>query len=224
VARVLLYPAITVDVIARREASLAEQYDVTILTVRPVAHPHVLAVLEKTLSHAPDLLACWYSDVGALNQVLILRKVRDPATSIADRQAVLGTRNPFGIGEFITGMAMDTYVSFDFATPMTPGLFGPYYEVRTYLLQPDGLLPTIELWRKALPARSKVSPALAAMTSVTGVVARFMHIWPYKSLDERAHLRSQVVADGIWPPPGGPGYLVSQQADIYLPASFSPMR
>jgi hypothetical protein len=31
-------------------------------------------------------------------------------------------------------------------------------------------------------------------------------------------------AAGVWPPPGGPGHLVSQQVDIYLPAPFSPMK
>ena len=98
------------------------------------------------------------------------------------------------------------------------------YEVRTYTLKPDGLAPTIELWRKAVPGRATVSPLLAAMTSVTGAVTRFMHIWPYKSPDERMRLRDKAVANGVWPPPGGPGHLAAQQADIYLPASFSPMR
>jgi len=28
----------------------------------------------------------------------------------------------------------------------------------------------------------------------------------------------------VWPPPGGPGHLLAQQADIFLPADFSPMR
>jgi hypothetical protein len=80
------------------------------------------------------------------------------------------------------------------------------------------------LWRSAVPGRSTVSPLLTAMTAVTGTAMRFMHIWPYKSLDERARLRDQAVADGVWPPPGGPGHLASQQIDIYLPASFSPLR
>ena len=61
------------------------------------------------------------------------------------------------------------------------------------------------------------------MTSVTRAI-RFMHIWPYKSFDERARLWGKAVAARLWPPPGGPSYLVSQQVDIYLPAPFSPMR
>jgi hypothetical protein len=204
---------------AARECTLAEQYDVTILTVRPGTHPQALAV-----THDANLLACWFSDIGAINQILLIRKTADAAKTIDARLVALNATNPFGVGEYITGMAMDTYVSFDFIAPMRPGEFGPCYEVRTYMLKPDGLAPTIELWRKAVPGRETVSPLLAAMTSVTGAVTRFMHIWPYKSLNERARLRDKAVADGVWPPPGGPGHLASQQVDIYLPASFSPMR
>ena len=203
---------------------MAEHYDVTIATVRPGTHPRALAVLEKTLANDPDLLACWYSEIGTLNRILIIRKSVDAAKVVENRVATLNAGNPFGIGEFITDLSLDTYVPFDFMPPLQPGTFGPCYEVRSYVLKPDGLAPTIELWRKAVPGRTDVSPLLAAMVAVTGAAIRFMHIWPYKSYDERARLREKAVADGVWPPPGGPGHLISQQADIYLPAAFSPMR
>jgi hypothetical protein len=203
---------------------LAQHYDVTILTVRPGTHSQALAVLGKTLPSTPGFLACWYSEIGAINQILLIRDAADAAATLEARLAALNAANPFGVGELITGMAMDTYASFDFIAPMRPGGFGPCYEVRTYTLKPDGLAPTIALWRNAVPGRSKVSPLLAAMTSLTGAVTRFMHIWPYKTLDERVRLRDKAVADGVWPPPGGPGHLASQQVDIYLPAAFSPMR
>jgi hypothetical protein len=32
------------------------------------------------------------------------------------------------------------------------------------------------------------------------------------------------VAYDLWPPPGGPGHLLSQHVDIYLPAALSPMK
>jgi hypothetical protein len=203
---------------------LPEHYDVTIVTVRPGTHPQALAILGKTLADDPALLACWYSDIGAVNQILLIRQAGDIGLTLDARLALLQSRNPLGIGEFITAAAMDIFVAFDFISPLRAGVFGPCYEVRTYLLRPDGLTPTVELWRKAVPGRSTVSPVLAAMTSVTGAVTRFMHIWPYKSFDERARLRDKAVADGVWPPPGGPGYLLSQQVDIYLPAGFSPMK
>ena len=203
---------------------MAEPYDVTIATVRPVTHPQALARLEKTFVDDLNLLACWYSEIGALNRILIIRKSGGAAKTIADRFAALTARNPFGIGEFITELSLDSYVPFDFMPPLRPGAYGPCYEVRSYVLKPDGLAPTIELWRKAVPRRAGVSPLLAAMVAATGAAVRFMHVWPYKTYDERARLREKAVADGVWPPPGGPGHLVSQQVDIYLPAGFSPMR
>ena len=204
---------------------MAENYDVTIATVRPGTQPRALAALEKTLAGDSDLLACWYSDIGALNRILIIRRGTDGASAaIENRFAVLRAQSPFGIGEFITELSLDTYVPFDFMPPLRPGAFGPCYEVRSYVLKPDGLTPTVELWRKAVPGRTRLSPVLAAMVAVTGAAIRFLHVWPYKSFDERARLREKAIADGVWPPPGGPGHLVSQQADIYLPAAFSPLR
>lgn len=203
---------------------MADHYDVTIITVRPGTHPPALAVLGKTLADDKELLACWYSDIGAVNRILLIRRSPTAAAILDRRLALLQSSSPFGIGEFIVAMAMDTYAAFDFMPPMRPGDFGPCYEVRTYKLKPDGLVPTMELWRKAVPGRAKVSPLLAAMTAVTGEVTRFMHIWPYRSFDERSRLRDKAVADGVWPPPGGPGHLLAQQVDIYLPASFSPMQ
>jgi len=201
-----------------------EHYDVTTIAVRPGTHPQALASLGKTLPADDSLLACWYSDIGAVNQILLIRKSADAAATLDARLALLGSANPLGIGDLITGMAMDSYVSLDFIPALRPGAFGPCYEVRTYMLKPGGLTPTVELWRKAVPGRNAVSPVLAAMAAVSGPVTRFLHIWPYKSFDERARLRDKAVADGVWPPPGGPGHLLSQQVDIYLPAAFSPMR
>ena len=81
----------------------------------------------------------------------------------------------------------------------------------------------MELWKTAVPNRSKLSPLLAAMYSLGGRMPRFMHIWPYSSLDERQRIRGEAVRTGVWPPPGGPDQLVSQVADVFLPASFSPI-
>jgi NIPSNAP len=201
-------------------------YDVTIITVRPGTHPEALARLEKTLplTMGGELLACWYSDIGALNQILLIRAVPDIMRIHADRVKLLKTENPFGVGEYILGMSMDTYVSFPFMPPMKAGQYGPVFEVRTYVLKPDGVPATIELWRKSVPGRTTLSPLLAAMHSTTGTVTRFMHIWPYADLNERARLRAKALANKLWPPPGGPDHLAKMQSDIYVPAAFSPMR
>lgn len=190
------------------------QHDVTIITVRPGKHPAALERLQQA-PFAKNLLACWYSELGALNQILLIGDI--PASALT-------SPDPLGIGEFVTGITADRYVSFDFMPPIEPGAFGPVYEVRTYMLRTGGLPRTIELWRKTVPGRLPLSPLLAAMYSVTGQMIRFMHIWPYSSLDERQRIRGKAVADGVWPPPGGPDELVAQQADVYLPASYSLLR
>ena len=105
---------------------MPEAYDVTIVTVRPGTHPQALAVLGKSLADDRNLLACWYSDIGAVNQILIIRKAADGAATLDARYAALSAANPFGIGEYTVAMAMDTYVSFDFIPPLQPGEFGPF--------------------------------------------------------------------------------------------------
>jgi NIPSNAP len=201
-------------------------YDVTIITVRPGTERNALARLKETLPSlvGDELLACWYSDIGALNRILLLRAASDIARIHAEREKILRSGNPFGIGECVAATSMDTYVSFPFMPPMTAGQYGPVFEVRTYAFRPDGVAPTIELWRKWVPGRARLSPLLAAMHSITGTVTQFMHIWPYAGLDERARLRAKAVADKVWPPPGGPDHFTAMQSDVYLPADFSPVR
>jgi hypothetical protein len=202
-------------------------YDVTILTVRPGTTPKALLQLDQWLRGARlagTLLACWFTELGALNQILLIRENESEPAIAADRDGIVRSSNPYGIGDMITAASCDTYVSFPFLPTMQAGSAGPIFEVRTYLLKPAGLDRTIELWRAAVPNRAKLSSLLAAMYSLSGGVPRFMHIWPYPSLDERQRIRSEAVRIGVWPPPGGPDQLLAQQADIFLPATFSPIR
>jgi hypothetical protein len=200
-------------------------YDVTTITVRPGTHPQALEVLKDKIPGDGRLLACWFTEIGALNQILIIREAPDIGHAIAAREALLTSKDPFGIASLITNVTTDIYAPIPaMKEKMQPGAYGPCFEVRLYTTRPDGFAPTIALWDKAVPPRMRISPLLAAMHSLTGPVTRFMHIWPYSSLDERARLRAKAVAEGVWPPPNGPSHLQMMQNDIYLPAPFSPMR
>jgi hypothetical protein len=101
-------------------------YDVTIITVRPGTHPDALLRLQQQASEvapAGELLACWYSELGALNQILLIRSCDEEARLVAQRAAMLQSKNPFGLAEFIVGMTMDMYVSFPFMPPIAPGRY-----------------------------------------------------------------------------------------------------
>jgi hypothetical protein len=137
-----------IELVNEETEDVPNYYDVTIITVRPGTYPQAQPALKERLAGAPDFLACWFSDVGPLNQILVLRKVSDVAANLAARAAVMASPNPFGIGDLIINVSMDTYTAFDFLPPMRPGALGPCYEVRTYMLKPEGLSPTIQLWRE----------------------------------------------------------------------------
>ena len=54
---------------------------------------------------------------------------------------------------------------------------------------------------------------------------RFTNIWAYRSLDERSKARADAVAQGIWPPKGGPAYLTPRMvSSIALPTAVSPLK
>ena len=155
-------------------------YDVTIIAVRPGTHPDALARLRPQLLGevaAGEFLACWYSDLGAINQILLLHGGCDEAAAVARRAAIVTSKDPFGVGEFMTGVTMDTYVSFPFMPRITPGRCGPIYEVRSYVLRPDGLATTIELWRKAVPGRLTDQSADIEASGLFSVVCVRQYDW-----------------------------------------------
>jgi hypothetical protein len=202
-------------------------YDVTIITVKPNTHLKALPGVERWLRANPrkgEFIACLASEIGDLNQILLMHHYTSEADLAADRDSVAKDPNPYGCLELTDGRSTDTFVQFPFLPPIKPGQHGPIFEVRTYLLKPNGLGPTIEAWTKKAPERMKLSPILAAMYSVTGEVTRFMHIWPYPDLITRAKTRKTAIETGVWPPPGGPDHLLTMHTDIYLPAPFSPIR
>jgi len=201
-------------------------YDVTTITVKPNTHSRALPGVEQWLKANPrqgEFLACITSEIGDLNRIMLLHHYASEADLDADRGAVAHDKNPFGCVDLTTGMSTDTFVQFPFLPAIKSGQYGPIFEIRTYLFKPAGLPPTIAAWEKTLPGRLKLSPLLAAMYSITGTT-RFMHIWPYPSLDIRANTRKTAVETGVWPPGVGPDHLLTMRTDIFLPASFSPIR
>ena len=202
-------------------------YDVTIITSKPNRHMDALKGIEPWLKANPrkgEFLACWFCDIGDLNQIMIVHHYANEADLAADRDSVTRDANPYGCLELTDKRSTNTFHQFPFLSSLKAGTHGPIFEVRTYLLKPTGLPPTIATWTKQGPVRQKLSPILAAMYSTTGEVTRFMHVWPYPDLVTRAQTRETAIETGVWPPPGGPDQLLAMHNDIYLPAAFSPIR
>jgi hypothetical protein len=140
-----------------------------------------------------------------------------------DRETLAIEGNPFGLGDVLDSLTSTAYLQFPFLGNIVSGKLGPFYEVRIYQTTRGGVAATIDLWRDAIPHRTKISPLVTAMYAVDGAIPRFMHIWPFPSLDARQKLRQQAFDSGHWPPQGGLVHLRRFSSSIYLPAAFSPL-
>ena len=197
-----------------------------------------LAFLSTTIGAAPKagpaieawaregkgrLLAVWASEIGLLNQILVLRAFEGDADLAAERARAIANPSPFGCGEWLTGLSMDAYAPFPGLPPVQTGSFGPVYEIRSYIFRTGGLQPTMDAWKVSLPERLKLSPLVVAMHALDGP-PRFTHIWAYPSLNDRMAIRADAVARGIWPPKGGPDWLAEMRNTICVPIAVSPLK
>jgi len=201
-------------------------YEIATLTVKlGTAAKAISGIGEyvKAPQAAGTLLGCWASEIGDLNQLLVLRSFDGHDAWRNERERTLRTTNPFNAGDAIAQLDFDTYAPFPFLPPVAPGKYGSVYEIRTYRLKHGGVPHTIAAWEAAMPERGKLSPLSIAMYSLDGP-PRFTHIWPFASLDARAAVRADSVAKGVWPPRGGPDWLTGDMRSIVaLPTAISPL-
>lgn len=175
-----------------------------------------------------ELLACWFTDIGPLNQMIVLRGFASLADLQAERDRTQNSASPFGCGEIFQALEQHSYQGFPWMKPVRPsaesGISGPVYEIRTYGIKPGGVQATIDLWEQYVPARDKLSPCVVAMVALDGPL-RFTNIWAYPTLDARSKARADAVAQGIWPPKGGPAHLTTNMVStIALPTAVSPLK
>jgi hypothetical protein len=194
--------------------------------------PGSVAEVEKRFGEAYEyrkkyspLAAFWHTEIGPLNQIVHMW----PYTDIAERarvraEAAKDANWPPKIQEFILHMQSEVLVPFPFVPEITPGRMGPIFEMRIYSIRAGTLPDLIKRWESKIAERTKLSPLVLAGHVEFGQANRFIHIWGYKSLDERTAIRNKAREMGVWPPPGGGDTLFDQANKILLPASFSPLQ
>lgn len=175
-----------------------------------------------------ELLGCWFTDIGVLNQMIVLRGFADLATLQAERERTQKSPSPFGCGDIFQTLEQHSYQGFPWMKPVRPsaetGVVGPFYEIRTYGIKTGGVQATIDLWEQYVPARAALSPCTVAMVALDGPL-RFTNIWSYPTLDARSKARADAVAQGIWPPKGGPAHLTTNMVStIAMPTAVSPLK
>jgi hypothetical protein len=179
--------------------------------------------LPKRLELSP-LAAFWYTELGPLNQVIHVWPYKDTNERSAIRaEAVKAGIWPPKTLEFIADMKSEILEPLPFSPKLEPSNHGPYFEMRTYNLRAGGIPEMAEKWEKHLPARRAMSPLIGVYASDIGGLNQWIHIWAYKSLDERMAVRKTMQEQGVWPPPP-PVPTLRQEAKIMLAAPFSPVQ
>jgi hypothetical protein len=206
-------------------------YELATMTL-PFGTAAQAATSVQAYSTSPDakgeLLGCWFTDIGQLNQMIVLRGFADLAMLQTERERTQKSADPFGCGAVFQSLEQHSYRGFPWMKPVRPsaesGITGPVYEIRTYGIKTGGVQPTIDLWAQYVPPREKLSPCVIAMVALDGPL-RFTNIWAYSSLDARSKARAVAVAQGIWPPKGGPAHLTTNMVStIAMPTAVSPLK
>ena len=169
------------------------------------------------------LLGCWRTEIGTLGRVLLLRGFETPEGMTSERRRALMSAAPFNAGDLLTALTMDSYAPFPFLPPLRTGARGGVYEFRTYRLKPGGLPPTLAAWEAAIgPASPYTSHLVTNLYALDGP-PRITHIWAFSSLEERATLRGNAYAAGLWPPKGGPDQILEATSTVALPDPGLPL-
>lgn len=182
------------------------------------------AAAEWTARAEGELLGAWRTDIGELGAIVLLQSYATRDALDAERERTLRHERPFNVDPEGVSLTQESYRPFEFLPQVTPKTLGRFYEIRTYQLKPGGIAPTIAAWHKALePAQAYTSHLVTNMYALDGE-PRITHIWGFDSLDERAALRADHYARGVWPPAGGPEQIRRATSTICLPEDYSPLR
>jgi len=194
--------------------------------------PGGLPEYEKTLTHSlssgrlehSDLFAYLYTEFGQLNQALHIWPYESLDQRLAIREKTTGiTGWPPPTGELLAGQTADIYFPAPFNDESITGEQGPFYELRTYTYATGQTPEVIETWGKAIDERRKMSPFIGAWYTELGGLNKWAHLWGYSSLEERAEVRKEAVAKGVWPPKGAPTAR-TQSNQLFMPFPFSPLK
>ncbi len=192
--------------------------------------PGTLAQYEERFGEAlphrekySKLGAFWHTEIGPLNQVIHVW----PYENLDERdriraEAAQDPHWPPPSNGAVLNMNSEIWNPAPFMRPMGGDqALGNIYEMRIYTYEPGSIPELIRLWTVALPYREEFSPLAAGMYTEFGGLNRWMHVWPYKDLNERARIRAEASKSPHWPS-GAPGR-VRQENKILVPAAFSPM-
>ena len=201
-------------------------YEVRTYTLKPGSTAQFEENFAEALPHREQyskLAAFWHTDIGPLNQVIHVWGYEDLAERTRIRaEASKDPHWPPRSDGMVLNMESEIWNPAPFMRPMGGDqALGNVYEMRTYTFAPGSIPEVIDAWTAAIPYREEFSPLAAAMYSELGGLNKWLHVWPYKDLNDRAKVRAEASKSPHWPT--GAGTRIKQENKIVVPAAFSPM-
>jgi len=172
------------------------------------------------------LAALWHTEVGPLNEITHIWTYDNLEQRSAIRAEAIRTKVwPPKIQEFVLNMQSEIFNPAPFSPPLDAREVGPLFEIRSYTLAAGAVPGMIERWSAKIEERVKLSPLVGAWYSEFGALNKWVHIWAYKDVAERARIRAEAHAKGIWPPGGAAaGLVLKMENKLVMPAACSPLR
>ena len=204
-------------------------YEMRTYTLKPGLVGKVEEAFAEALPHREKyskLGAFWHTDIGPLNQIIHVWPYEDLADRTRIRAEAGADPNwPPKTDGAVLDMQSEIYIPADFMRPMGGDqALGNIYEMRSYTYQPGAMGKVLQIWGDAIPFREELSPLAAGMYTELGGLNKWVHIWPYKDMNERTRIRAEATNDANWPPtPSTREFLVKQENKLLVPAAFSPM-
>ena len=202
--------------------------------------PGTAAAFEARFSEAlparsalSPLGAFWNTEVGMLNRALVVWPYANEAERArveAQEKALAGW--PPKADDLVLSRETHIFKVAPFSPPIEPRELGRLYEIQTYTYPTAQLPDLINSWSEYIAERVKWSPLVGAWYLSSGEKTDWMHIWSYRDMAERDHLRTELARQGIWPISAifrrlkqkAPAMPLVMQNMFVSPAAISPLR
>lgn len=197
-------------------------YLLNFIRVKPGALDQVEAIINEISISFTDRskpLRLWRTDIGQLNQLIVLWSLGDGENEINHANSNLVSTHPELAGLIVENVYQVLRPA-PFSPPIFTGASSPVNEIRTYRYKNEFVGEVIAKWAKKIQARTTLSDLLFCGYTESGPISEWVHIWPYNDLLERSEVRHSAIAQGLWPPGAFSG-LIDQTSMIVVPAKNS---
>lgn len=201
-------------------------YEIRTYNLKPGTVPEFEATFGEALVEREKITrigAFWHTELGPLNQVIHVWPYEDLEHRGQARAAAYATKQwPASVFHLMLSRENEIVLPAPFMRELTPARHG-IYEMCVDILGTWATPTVLDRWAEVIAERERLSPLVACWYGDIGSQNRFIHVWGYRDLDERARIHREAQKLASWPPDTGE-FIVFQETKILVPASFSPLQ